>query len=139
MVLVTVSVHKRGLHPMEAVKAWRMHTRDDMSLDAILAEGECLNMEMRKPGRHALWAATNRVSQMSAGDLLPQSRYSNCGRRRALSGDDADRIVGKWPWAAPSKKCLDFRMQGPLFQSFFPNRPHAQTSHRSDQKRNLSI
>ena len=99
MVLVTVSVHKRGLHPMEGVKAWHMHTRDDMSLDAILAEGECLNMEMRKPGRHALWAAINRVSQMSAGDLLPQSRYSNCGRRRALSDDDTDRIVDfvkKW-------------------------------------------
>ena len=46
MVLVTVSVQKRGLHPMEAAKAWHMHTRDDMSIDSILAEGEVLNMEM---------------------------------------------------------------------------------------------
>ena len=43
--LVTVSVHKRGLHPVEAAKAWHMQTRDGMSIDTTLAEGEVLNME----------------------------------------------------------------------------------------------
>ncbi len=94
MVLATVSVHKRGLHPMEAVKAWHPHSHGDMSLDAILKTGEVLNTAMQEPSRKALRSAIQRVSDMGAGDLAPQPRYGNCGRKRALTDGEVDRAIG---------------------------------------------
>ena len=93
MVRVEVTVHKRGLHPFEAVKAWHKHQHEDMSIDAILAEGDVQNMKMELPSRKAIWSAIHRVDQMSAGDLVPQSRYGSCGRRRSLTDGDVERIV----------------------------------------------
>ena len=82
-----------GLHPIEAVKGWHKHIGDGMSLDAILAEGEVLNLCGQPPGKHALWSAIRRVKQMSHADLLPTSNYAKCGRKQILSNAQQQSIV----------------------------------------------
>lgn len=93
MPVVSVVVHPHGLHPIEAVKAWHKRTHEDMTLDEILEEREVLNVRGEVPGRHALWSAIQRVAGMSDRDLVPQSKYSNCGRHQALSERDRRRIL----------------------------------------------
>ena len=58
---VTVTIHKHGLHPMEAFKAHHKSQELGMSLDEIIGEGEVHNLSGNIPGRYALWAAIKRV------------------------------------------------------------------------------
>ena len=52
---VTVTVHRNGLHPMEAFKAHHKSQELGMSLDEILTEGEIRTLSGRTPGRYAGW------------------------------------------------------------------------------------
>ena len=45
MPVVTMMVHPKGLHPLQAAKAWNKHKEEGMSLNSILTEGEVVNME----------------------------------------------------------------------------------------------
>ena len=65
MPVFEVTVHPNGLHPIEAVKAWRKHVEQGMSLDTIIAEGEIAALHGDVPGRKALWAASRRVGLVS--------------------------------------------------------------------------
>ena len=85
--------HPNGLHPMQAFKAHHKSVELGMSLDEIIEEGEVHNFRGDVPGRHALWAGIKRVRDMSDSDLLPASKYSNCGRKAALSDEDGQRVL----------------------------------------------
>lgn len=93
MPVLRIAVHPMGLHPIEAVKGWHKHIGDGMSLDAILAEGEVLNLCGQPPGKHALWSAIRRVKQMSHADIFPTSNYAKCGRKQILSNAQQQSIV----------------------------------------------
>ena len=58
---VIVTVHKDGLHPVEAFKAHHLSQALGMSLDDILADGDVRNLSGQIPGLCALWAANKRV------------------------------------------------------------------------------
>ena len=90
---VCVTVHPEGLHPIEAVKAYYKHTEDDMSIDAIVKEGAFFNMKGDNAGRHAVYNSILRVAAMECGDLLPETKYKNCGRKKSLTEDQEAEIV----------------------------------------------
>lgn len=93
MPVLQIAVHPMGLHPVEAVKAWHKHSSDGMSLDAIISEGEVLNLQGQLPGRHALWSAIQRAKLMSDADLLPTSNNAKCGRTLMISSTEQRAIV----------------------------------------------
>lgn len=77
MVLVTTSVHPNGLHPLMQIKAWHMHEEEGMSLDQVCKEVP--NMQGGEPSLKCVWSAAKRVAEMSDGQLLPETKYANCG------------------------------------------------------------
>ena len=91
MVVVPVVIHPRGLHPMEAVRAWQLHREEGLPLTEVRAEVQ--NLAGGAPSVKAVWSAVQRVSAMRDGDLLPSSRYENCGRKEKLSKADVKRII----------------------------------------------
>ncbi len=90
---VSVAVHPFRLHPIEAVKAHYKYTEGDMSLDEIIREGEIFNLAGDLAGRNAVYAAIGRVRKMSPSDLVPPTKYNNCGRKKALTEDQEKEIV----------------------------------------------
>ncbi len=93
MPVVSMTVHPDGLHPIEAVKAWHKHTQEGMSVDQVIAEGDIVNLRGDVPGRKAMYAAIRRVEGMGKGDVLPKTRYQNCGRSKLLSDDEQKQVV----------------------------------------------
>ena len=96
---VTATVHKDGLHPMEAFKAHHVSQELGMSLDDLLAEGGIRKLSRHPQGRYALWAAIKRVKDMYQDDLLPKSRYGSRDRKAAPTVAEGKRIlefVRKW-------------------------------------------
>ena len=55
MPAVTITVHKYGLAPLEAVRAYAKNQDEGMSLDDIIAEGGIVNYQGDVPGKHAPW------------------------------------------------------------------------------------
>ena len=45
MQVVTTTMHRNGLAPLEAVRAYVKNREQDMSLDEIIAEGDILNYQ----------------------------------------------------------------------------------------------
>ena len=93
MPVVNVTVHPDGLHPLAAVKAWHKSVEEGLSIDQIIAEGEVLALNGNVPGRKAVWAGIRRVNEMGEADLVPQTRYENCGRKRALTHAQECEVV----------------------------------------------
>ena len=99
MPVVQVVVHPAGLHPIEAVKAYYKHAEQHMSVDEIIAEGEIRNMNGDLPGRKCVYGAIRRVGGMDDGAILPQPKYANCGRKKALSENQEAEVIAfvqKW-------------------------------------------
>ena len=99
MPLVSVMIHPSGLHPVEAFKAHHKHSEEGMSLDQIIEEGEVRNLSGEVTGRFALWSAIQRVAAVKTGDLVPTTRYHNCGRTAVLFEEDGLAVlefVQKW-------------------------------------------
>ena len=94
---LTVTLHELGLHPTEAARAWHLHTNEDMSLEDV--RDEVVNLRGERPGKKAVWSAVQRVATMKPDDLLPQTKYANCGRKPALTDAQEQAIVDiarKW-------------------------------------------
>ena len=64
-----------------------------MSPDDIIAEGEIFNLSGDIPGRKCVYSAIRRVEQMSSNEVVPATKYSNCGRKKALTDEEQERIV----------------------------------------------
>ena len=80
---VTVTIHKHGLHPMEAFKAHHKSQELGMSLDEIITEGEVHNLSGNIPGRYALWAAIKRIRDMGQDELPIVAAKQRWSWRRA--------------------------------------------------------
>ena len=85
MQVVTITIHKNGLAPLEAVRAYVKNKEQDMSLDDIIAEGDIVNYQGEVPGKYALWSAIKRVEESTQPHGYPVSNYANCGRHKILS------------------------------------------------------
>ena len=99
MPVVTLMVHPKGLHPLQAAKAWVKHREEGMSLNAIIGEGEVVNMEGNAPTLKSLWTAIQRVDASGQDQFAQKSNYQNCGRSKVLSEGDVKNIVAfvkKW-------------------------------------------
>ena len=93
MPVVNVTVHPDGLHPFAAVKAWHKNMEEGFSIDQIIAEGEVLALNGSAPGRKAVWAGIRRVNDMGQADLVPKTRYENCGRKRSLTDREEAQVI----------------------------------------------
>ena len=93
MPVVTLMVHPKGLHPLQAAKAWIKHREEGLSLHHIMLEGEVVNMEGNVPTLKTLWAAIQRVDVAGQDQFAPKSNCHNCGRSRVLSEGDVKKVV----------------------------------------------
>ena len=85
MPVVHVTVHPRGLHPLEAARAYRLHEEEGLSLDSVC--DEVRNMEGNRPSKKAVWTAVRQVKALE-GNAVPQGNYDNCGRKRMPTAGD---------------------------------------------------
>ena len=90
MPVVSVTVHPRGLHPLEAARAYHLHEEEGLSLDSV--RDEVRNMEGNRPSKKAVWTAVRQVKALE-GNAVPQTNYENCGRKRMLTAEDEAAIV----------------------------------------------
>ena len=113
MPVVTLMVHPKGLHPLQAAKAWVKHREEGMSLNAIIGEGEVVNMEGNAPTLKSLWTAIQRVDASGQDQFAQKSNYQNCGRSKVLSEGDVKNIVSfSLCMARSTTSCLS-KMCGP--------------------------
>jgi len=77
MVLVTLNVPQRGLHPIEAARAWHLHNDDGMSFRDIRLE--VVNMLKQVPSVKAVFTAVRSVDAVQGTKAMPQYGYSRCG------------------------------------------------------------
>ncbi len=89
MPVVSFALHPKGLHPIEAVKAWHKWKEQEMSLDDILEEAEIQNLEGDVPGRHSLWNAINSVEKIGKRKFVPES---NCGKE-LLTDERKEEVI----------------------------------------------
>ena len=83
MPTVHVTVHPRGLHPTEAVRAWHLHVEDGMGIRDVC--DEVVNMLGQRPSYKAVWRAIQGVKAVHGSHAIPQTKYANCGRKKKLS------------------------------------------------------
>ena len=79
MVMVSVSCHPKGLHPLQAAKAWHMVREEGMPLRDVCQE--VVNMQGGDAGLKAVWDAVKRIDQqhaMAMLDSIPSCNYKNC-------------------------------------------------------------
>ena len=103
MVMVSVSCHPKGLHPLQAAKAWHMVREEGMPLRDVCQE--VVNMQGENPGLKGVWDAVKRIDQqhaMAMLDSIPSGNYKNCGRKRKLTRDQ-EKAVGAFVkrWSPP--------------------------------------
>ena len=96
MVLCSVTVHPNGLSLQEAAKAWYLRVHEKKKWIDI--KPMVHNLQGKTP---SLKAIRNSVALMtrSAPGGVPQTKYSNCGRKRALTPKQEQLIlafVRKW-------------------------------------------
>ena len=94
MVMVWVSCHPKGLHPLQAAKAWHLAREEGMPLRDVCQE--VVNMQGGNPGLKGVWDAVKRIDQqhaMAMLDSIPLGNYKNCGRKRKLTRDQEKAVV----------------------------------------------
>ena len=85
MVRISMSVHPAGLSPIEAAKAWYLRDEQHWKWGDIQAALKKPTGEM--PGLKAVRNGVLRARGSEDG-CLPETRYANCGRHRALTPED---------------------------------------------------
>ena len=91
MPVVAVIIHPRGLHPLQAAKAWHLHKEEGLPLTSVREEVQ--NTMGLRPSAKAVWTAVRAVEQSQGGDGVPRSGYSNFGRRPTLTDEQQKAIV----------------------------------------------
>ena len=91
MPTVHVTVHPRGLHPMEAVRAWHLHVEEGMGIRDVCCE--VVNMLGQKPSYKAVWRAIQGVKAVQGSHAIPQTKYANCGRKKKLTPEQEKAVV----------------------------------------------
>ena len=90
MVVYSVTVHPRGLSLQEAAKAWYLRVHKKETWDAI--SSQVRNLQGETPTLWTIRQAVVRMKQATKG-RLPETKYSNCGRKPTLSVEEEQRIV----------------------------------------------
>ena len=90
MPVAHVTMHPRGLHPLEAARAYHLHEEEGLSQDSVC--DEVRDMEGNRPSKKAVWTAVRQVKALE-GNVVPQGNYDNCGRKRMLTAEDEAAIV----------------------------------------------
>lgn len=90
MVVVKVTLHPQGLHPLEAIKAWQLREEGEKWDDI---RSQLTNLQGNTPSHGAVFAAVRRVRKMGKDQLLPTSNYKNCGRKKLLNRTQERAIV----------------------------------------------
>ena len=83
MPTVSVTLRPRGLHPLQAAKAWHLHKEEELPLTAVRCE--VVNIQGLTPSVKAVWTAIQQVERSKEGVAIPRSGYHRCGRRPKLS------------------------------------------------------
>ena len=85
MPTVSVTLHPRGLHPLQAAKAWHLHKEKEEELPLTAVRCEVVNIQGWTPSVKAMWTAIQQVERSKEGVAIPRSGYHRCGRRPKLS------------------------------------------------------
>ena len=88
--LLKISTHPRGLHPIEAVKAWQLKQEGE-TLQEIASQ--VVNLAGKRPCLSAVWKAIDRVDNMDTNAIVPEMKYHNCGRRKELTHKQEKDII----------------------------------------------
>ena len=98
MVVISISMHPKGLPPMQAAKAWYLRREEEKSWSEI--QQVVVDLSGQRPGIFAIRNAVERVDEMKAqGKDLPTMKYGNCGRKKDLTPEEQKAIiafVAKW-------------------------------------------
>ena len=89
MPVVQVTIHPRGLHPLQAAHAFHLHEQEGIPLREIW--DEVTNMKGESPSAKAVWHAVRMVKASQSSDSIGRTKYANCGwkRRCMLCSNDA--------------------------------------------------
>ena len=89
MPVVQVTIHPRGLHPLQAAHAFHLHEQEGIPLREIW--DEVTNMKGESPSAKAVWHAVRMVKASQSSDSIGRTKYANCGRKRRcmLCSNDA--------------------------------------------------
>ena len=91
MVKLTVSLHPKGLPPLQAMKAWVLHVEEGFSWPEI--QQRTTNVLGQTAGGNAVREAVAGIEAMEEGALVPKSKYGNCGRKHILPDSTEKKIV----------------------------------------------
>ena len=97
MVKLTVSLHPKGLPPLQAMKAWVLRIEEGLSWPEI--QQRTTNVLGETAGDKAVREAVARIEAMEDGALVPQTKYGKCGRKKSLPVSMEKKIVDfvkKW-------------------------------------------
>ncbi|CAK0836807.1 unnamed protein product, partial [Prorocentrum cordatum] len=91
MPAVPVTVHTRGLHPLQAAMA--LHLQKDPACRAAASLPLVFNMAGPRPSVKAVWNAIKMVGRTRETGGPPQTKCANCGRGSALSPEQENAAV----------------------------------------------
>ena len=91
MPVASVTIHPRGLNPLQAAKAWYLHKEEGLPLPAVRLE--VTNALGCTPSVKAVWTAVHAAERSHGGDGVPRTRYANCRRRSKLGDKEQKAIV----------------------------------------------
>jgi transposase len=97
MPVVQVMVHPRGLHPLQAARAFHLHEEEGMTIRDICKE--VTNMSGEIPSVKGVWNAIQTVKASQNSHSIGQTKYGNCGRKRTLTQAEEKAVtdfVHKW-------------------------------------------
>ena len=91
MVKLTVSLHPKGLPPLQAMKAWVLRAEEGLSWPEI--QERTTNVLGEAAGDKAVREAVARIEAMEDGALVPKTNYGNCGRKKSLPASTERKIL----------------------------------------------
>ena len=91
MVQLTLSVHHRGLHPLQAARAWHLHREEGMSLNSI--RDEVVSMIGERPSKKLVWSAVRQMDVSEKTGTIVGAKYANCGRKQLLTPEQQEAVV----------------------------------------------
>ena len=92
-----MSVKAGGLHPLQACLAWHLRKEEEYSWEQVADNVK--TVDGRRPLKHALRNAVERVEAQQEESVPGRTRYANCGRHPKLTEEQirqAVDFVKKW-------------------------------------------
>ena len=87
---VALSVHPKGLGPRQAAKAWFLRVKKKAPWSKVRSQTR--TVAGKRPGIRALELAVRRMQDKPDAEFV-RTKYANCGRKKGLSAEDAQRAV----------------------------------------------